>query len=253
MTNGHGRQMPRISWIVFLALAACGGRGQTDVRPEPMTELARARAMVRRGQYGKALPVFQRLSFEFGPSQPEAAEVRYHIGECYFQSRDYTSAAQEFRRAADTYPDSPWAPLALLRAGDANLRMWKRPELDPSFGEAALAIFQELVGRYPQSDAAKRAGLHVRDLKDRFAEKAYKTGMYYLKRRAYDSAIIYFKEIVASYPEAALVPDALLRLVDVYQAIFYVEELEETCAHLWRYYPSARGLADRCPSPAGAS
>ena len=237
----------------MLALAGCGGRGEPEVRPEPMTELARARAMVRRGQYGKALPVFQRLTFEFGPSQPEAAESRYLLGECFFQSGDQANAIQEFRRAADTYPDSPWAPLALLRAGDANLRMWKRPELDPSYGEAALAVYQELVGRYPGSEAAVRAGLHVRELKDRFAEKTYKNGMFYFKRRAYDSAIIYFKEIIASYPEAARVPDALLRLVDIYRAILYVEELEETCAHLRRYYPMTPGIAERCPAPAGDS
>ncbi len=240
-------------WIVVLGLAACGGRGASNERPEPMSELARARALLREGRYGKALTVFQQLTFEFGPSQPEAAEARYWLGECYFQTGDYTSASQEFRRVADAHPDSPWAPAGLLRAGDANLRMWKRPELDPSAGEAAMAIYQELVGRYPGSEAAQRASLHVKELNDRFAEKTYKSGMFYFQRRAYDSAIIYFKEIIASYPDAARVPDALLRLVDIYRAIIYVEELEETCAHLRRYYPTTPGLEERCPAPADAS
>lgn len=243
----------RAWWVALLALAACGGGGNADQRPEPMSELARARALVRQGRYSKALTVFQQLTFEFGPGQPEAAEARYWLGECYFQTGDHTSAIQEFRRVADAHPDSPWAPLGLLRAGDANLRMWKRPELDPSYGEAAMAVYQELMGRYPGSEAAQRAGLHVRELSDRFAEKTYKTGMFYFKRRAYDSAIIYFKEIIANHPDAARVPDALLRLVDIYNAIFYVEELEETCAHLRRYYPTTPGLAERCPAPVDAS
>lgn len=240
-------------WWVMAVLAAAGcGRGGADVAPEPMTELARARGMVSQGRYAKAIPVLQRLTFELAPSQPEAAEVRYRLGECHFQTRDFATAVQEFRRAADAFPDSPWAPQALLRAGDANLRMWKRPELDPTYGEAALAIYQELVGRYPGSDAAARANLHVRELKERFALKAYKTGLFYQKRRAYDSAIIYFKQVIADYPESTLAPQALLRLVEIYRAIFYVEELEETCAHLRRYYPDLRGLAERCPAPVGA-
>lgn len=246
------RPVTHAAVAVLTVLAACGG-GRPAVLPDPMTELTRARALVRSGQFGKAITAFQRLSFEFGPSQPEAAEVRYWLGESYFQTRDFGSATQEFRRTADSYPESPWAPLALLRAGDARLRMWKRPELDPTHGEAALAVYQELLGRYPGTDAAARAGIHVRELRNQFAEKAYKTGMFYFKRRAYDSAIIYFKEIIASYPEADRVPHALLRLVDVYQAIRYTEEIEETCEHLRRYYPQAEGLADRCPASGGPS
>ena len=238
-------------WVVAALVAACG-RGGPDVLPEPMTELARARGMIRHGRYGKAIPIFQRLSFELAPSQPEAAEVRYYLGECHFQTKDYATAIQEFRRAADAFPDSPWAPQALLRAGDANLRLWKRPELDPSYGEAAFAVYQELVGRYPGSEAAERAGVHVKELQNRFAEKAYRTGLFYQKRRAYDSAIIYYKQIIATYPDAALAPQALLRMVEIYRTITYREELDETCAHLRRYYPDLPGLAERCPAPAGA-
>ena len=62
-------------WMVAVLVAAGCGRGGPDVAPEPMTELARARTMIRHGNYGRAIAVFQRLSFELAPSQPEAAEV----------------------------------------------------------------------------------------------------------------------------------------------------------------------------------
>ena len=65
-----------------------------------------------------------------------------------------------------------------MRAADSNLRLWRRPELDPSYGETALALYQELAGRYPDSDAAGRARPHVRRLENQFAEKAYKTGVF---------------------------------------------------------------------------
>ncbi|HEV8263396.1 MAG TPA: outer membrane protein assembly factor BamD, partial [Gemmatimonadales bacterium] len=112
----------------------------------------------------------------------------------------------------------------------------------------ALSIYQELAGRYPDSDAAARARLHVRHLQEQFADKSYKNGMFYLRRKAYDSAIIYFKDVIASYPDAQRVPDALLRLVDSYRAIGYKEELQETCAHLRRFYPQASGIARSCPA-----
>jgi outer membrane protein assembly factor BamD len=206
-----------------------------------------------RGSFRRAQTTLQRLTFEFGPGQPQLAQIRYYLAECSFQLGEFVQAASDFRRVADDFSTSEYAPLALLRAGDSNLRLWRRPELDPSYGETALAIYQELAGRYPESDAAARARPHVRRLENEFAEKSYKTGLFYLRRKAFDSAIIYFKDVIANYPGAGRAPDALLRLVDSYHAIGYTQELQETCAHLRRYYPNAAQLDRSCPASADSS
>ncbi len=242
--------MRRMVWMLGLATLAAGchhgPRVQTVTSPE--TELRHAQDLMRRGDYRRALLVLQRLSFEFAPGQAEAAAARYYLAECSFQTGDRVQAAHDFRKVADEFPASEYAPLALLRAGDSNLRLWRRAELDPTYGETALSIYQELAARYPDTDAAARARPHVRRLQNQFAEKTYKNGMFYLRRKAYDSAIIYFKDVIANYPDAALAPDALLRLVDSYRAIGYKDELQETCAHLHRFYPQATGLAKSCPA-----
>ena len=242
--------MRRMVWMLGLATLAAGchhaPRVQTGTRPE--LDLDHAMTLIRRGDFRRAQLVLQRLNFEFAPGQPEAVVARYYLAECYFQTGDRVQAAHEFRKVADEFPTSEYAPLALLRAGDANLRLWRRAELDPTYGETALSIYQELAARYPDSDAAARARPHVRRLQNQFAEKTYKNGMFYLRRRAYDSAIIYFKDVIANFPDAKLAPDALLRLVDSYRAIGYTDELQETCAHLHRFYPQATGLAKSCPA-----
>jgi outer membrane protein assembly factor BamD len=220
---------------------------------QPEVEIARAMELFRHGDFRKAQLIFQRLTFEFSVTQDEMAQARYYVAECSFQLGDYVQAASDFRKVADEFSTTAYAPTALLRAGDSNLRLWHRPELDPSYGEAALAIYQELAGRYPESDAAGRARLHVRRLESQFAEKTYKTGMFYLRRKAFDSAIIYFKDVIANYPSAERAPDALLRLVDSYRAIGYTQEVQETCEHLRRFYPKATRLDASCPAPPAAS
>lgn len=235
--------------MALVIVSACH-RGPPRVTPafDAATELARARQQFRSGAFARALVSFRRLTFELSPTQPEMAEAQYYLAECHFQTGDRVQAAHDFRQVADQYPTSEYAPLALLRAGDANLRLWKRPELDPSYGASALAVYQELAGRYPGTAAAARAQLHVQQLREWFADKAYKNGMFYFKRRAFDSAIIYFKDVVASYAESSRVPDALLRLVDSYRVIGYAEERKETCTHLRRFYPRTPGLDERCPA-----
>jgi outer membrane protein assembly factor BamD len=245
----------RTVWMLGLLTLGCH-RGPPPVRPVVPAEvtLERALARFRRGDFRRAQLALQRLTFELGPGHPALATARFYLAECYFQIGDRVQAAHEFRKVADEFPGSEYAPVALLRAGDSNMRLWRRAELDPTYGETALSIYQELAGRYPDSDAAARARLHVRHLQEQFAEKSYKNGMFYLRRKAYDSAIIYFKDVIASFPEAKRAPDALLRLVDSYRAIGYTEELQETCAHLRRFYPQAPGLAKSCPADtAGAS
>ena len=250
------RTMRRL-WLIACLAAACHHASRVaPPPPDPVVGLARARAQFRRGDFGHAMLAFRRLTYELAATDPQMVEVQYYLAECEFQTGDRVQAAHDFRQVADQYPTSEYAPLALLRAGDANLRLWRRPELDPSYGETALAIYQELAGRYPGTEAATRAQAHVRQLREQFAEKDYKNGMFYFRRRAYDSAIIYFKDMVANYQGTSRVPDALLRLVDSYRAIGYAEELKETCANLRRFYPTAAGLAERCraePSAAAPS
>src|SRR5581483_7894682 len=188
------RILCRVAFAAGAAVAlACHHGPRVAPAPDPAADLARARALFRRGDFGGALKLFQRLTYELGAADSLLPEVRYSLAECYFQTGDRVQAAHEFRDVADRYPTSEYAPLALLRAGDANLRLWRRPELDPTYGENALAIYQELAGRYPGTAAAARAQLHVQQLREWFAEKDYKNGMFYFRRHAYDSGIIYFK------------------------------------------------------------
>src|SRR5882672_1568890 len=237
-------------------LAACHHgrpRSAAAAPAEPAVDLERAMRLFRRGDFRHAQVLLQRATFEFAPGAPEMAQVRYYLAECYFQLGDYVQAAADFRKVADEFSTSEYAPLALLRAGDANLRLWHRPELDPTYGETALAVYQELAGRYPDTEAAARARPHVKRLENQFAEKTYKTGMFYLRRKAFDSAIIYFKDVIANYPNAQRAPDALLRLVDSYRAIGYKQEVQETCEHLRRFYPNATHLNDSCPAAADST
>jgi outer membrane protein assembly factor BamD len=243
----------RSYWLLSVVLlAACqhGVRVGSTVAPasDPKQFLTDAHNAFRRGDFARALVAFRQSQFELAPGDPLTAEAHYYAAECSFQTGDLAAAVLAFQKVAEEFPNSEFAALALLRAGDANRRLWRRPDVDASSGQTALATYQELLGRYPGTDAAVRAQGRIHQLNEWFAEKSYKIALFYLRRRAYDSAIIYFKDIVANYSDSRLVPDALLRLVDTYRAIGYAEERKETCANLRRFYQQAAGLDSRCPA-----
>ena len=128
------------------------------------------------------------------------------------------------------------------------------PELDPSYGQTALATYQELLNRYANTSAAARAQKRIDDLQERFAYKEYRAALYYLKLKAYDSAVLYLKDVVATYPRASIAPDALLKLVEAYRRLGYQEDVKETCGYLRRFHPRAvRGRSPCAADTTGAS
>lgn len=237
--------------VVLLAAASgCGGRRQPPPIP-PETLLEEAKALYRRGKIGPAKERLERITSGSGARGPLLAEAYYYLGECEFAQGLYLEASRQFRRVADGFPQHPLAPDALLRSGDALAQLWKEPELDPEHGENAMATYRELVGRFPESRAARRAALKMNALAERFAEKDYKNGIFYQRLKAYDSAIIYFRSVVANYAETSFAPRALIRLVQIYRELQYGEEMRETCEHLRNYYPGAEGLNRVCPPREG--
>ena len=212
----------------------------------------RAEWAVHHGKWGDAEKLLDRVNLEFSPGDPRVARAHYYLGEALFAQKRQLEAAREFRRASDETPNDPIAPEALLRLGDVYADLWRRPELDPTYGQTALSTYQELLNRYPGSNAAKRGQLRIAELNERFATKEFKAGMFYFRLKAYDSAILYLKDVVATYPKATVVPEALIKLVQAYKALGYREDVQETCGYIRRFHPRAPQVGEVCPSKPAA-
>jgi outer membrane protein assembly factor BamD len=208
----------------------------------------RTESAIRHGKWGDAIKLLDRLQLEFPPGDARIARAHFYLGEAYYAEGRHLEAAREFRKASDETPNDPIAPEALLRLGDVYSDLWRRPELDPTYGQTALSTYQELLNRYPDSPADKRAQLRITELNERFASKAYKAAMFYFRLKAYDSAILYLKDLVATYPKAAVVPDALVKLVQAYKTLGYREDVQETCGYIRRFHPKAPGVNEVCPT-----
>jgi len=250
--------------VVGLAAGCAHGRrdsgaiGATPVlqtgSPRELDSLwSRAMLAYRHGKWSDATKLFQQLQTELPPGDPRGIQSHFYLGEVQFARGENLDAVRLFRRVSDEAPNDPMAPDALLRVGDAYADLWKRPELDPTYGQTALAAYQELVSRYPGTPAAEKAQLRIRDLQEKFAIKEYKAALYYLRYKAYDSAILYLKDVAASYPRASIVPEALIRLVGAYQHLGYQEDVKETCGYLRRFHAKAPGVSEACPAEPGTS
>jgi outer membrane protein assembly factor BamD len=253
--------------VLLVLLAGCGAGPGPETRtaaPAPVSSTGasaaaidsiwrQAEQAVRQGKWGDAEKLLDRAVLEFSPGDRRIARAHFLLGEARFAQNRQLEAAREFRRASDETPNDPLAPEALLRLGDVYADLWRRPELDPTYGQTALSTYQELLNRYAGSPAAKRAEQRITELNERFASKAYKAALFYFRLKAYDSAILYLKDLVATYPKAGVVPQALVKLVQAYRALGYREDVQETCGYIRRFHPRAPRAGEVCPTNAAGA
>jgi outer membrane protein assembly factor BamD len=257
----------RLLFCAVALVAGCGGGRAGADRPGSPAPVSAAGASpaildslwrhaeqaIRHGKWGEAQKLLDRAMLEFSPGDPRIARAHLWLGEALFAQGRQLEAAREFRKASDETPNDPIAPEALLRLGDVYADLWRRPELDPTYGQTALSTYQELLNRYPGSNPAKRAQQRIVELNERFAYKSYRAALFYFRLKAYDSAVLYLKDLVATYPKTAVVPEALVKLVQAYQKLGYREDVQETCGYIRRFHPKAPGAGEVCPRvPTGA-
>ena len=254
---------------LFLVTACLHHRAAPKVSLNPLTATPRMIDSLwnvgldyyRRHKWDKAATAFDRAELELPPGDHRILQGRLYLGELYVRSGSNLQGVREYRRLVDEFPTDSLAPEALLAAGDAYFKLWRRPELDPTYGITAQSVYSELLTRYPNSPAATKARARLQELDNRFAIKEYKNAQYYLKYRAYESAILYYTSLVADHQHAAIVPKALADLITAYRKLGYTEDIRDKCAYMqkdWSTTPEYRASCLQAPSatankPAGGA
>ncbi len=207
-------------------------------------------AQFERGKWGNAIQGFERLTLELPMRDSLLPRSHYYLGRARGRSGDHLLAAQSFTRLVTTFPDDTLADDALFEAGAAYGRLWRKPELDPQYGESALETFRTLLSEYPNSPRAPDAQRAIDELQEMRASKDFETGEYYFRRRLYDSSIIYFLDVAERYPDTEAARRASLRMLEAYRRIDYAEEAREVCLSLRARYPDGREVRSACPAEA---
>jgi outer membrane protein assembly factor BamD len=240
--------------VLAFALAACGNRFELK-KYEGSTDRLYAASLeqFQRHHWDEAAQGFERLTLDLPAHDTLLPSAYYYLGRAHERQHEPLLAAQSFARLAEGFPDDTLAPFALYESGKAYSTLWRRPDLDPQYGQSALSEFQQLVALYPTSSLKDASDRQISRLQNWFATKDFQTGLHYYRRRAYDSAIIYFKDVVKNYPSSPVTRRAYLRLVDTYRAIRYRDDARDVCNTLLTTYPQDREVRSRCGSSATAS
>lgn len=236
--------------LLLLALASAGACTSKAWSPKTYSSnealYTASKQRLDRGKLDDAIAGFEKLTLDLPARDTLLSRSHYWLGLAHERKGEHILAAQSYSRLMESFPDDTLADDALLLAGKSYRKLWRKSSLDATYGESALNTFNTLLALYPNSDKRAEAEKNVADLEAAFAKKDYDTGVHYLRRKAYDSAILYFKDLVKKYPSTDYARKAQLRLVESYDAIAYRADRDDTCTALREKYPTDREVRESC-------
>jgi outer membrane protein assembly factor BamD len=162
----------------------------------------------------------------------------------YYEAGAYEDSINSARRYIQLHPGSPDAAYAQFLIGSSYFDQIREVSRDQERTEKAIAMLDEVVRKYPNTEYAVSAKRKIEQGRDQLAGQRMLIGRYYMERRDYTGAATRFKEVVTKYQTTRHVEEALLRLTEVYLALGVVSEAQTSAAVLGHNFPDSRWYKD---------
>jgi len=228
---------------------------------------------------GAALPLggcsyFSSDKETLAPDEP--ADKLYNEGLANLNAGSYDAAKKKFAEVDRQHPYTDWGRKAILMTTFANYRAGNYSEaitsgtryvqLHPTSQDAAyaqylvamsyynevpdvsrdqertrkaLATFDEVVRRWPDSEYATESKKRILIARDQLAGKEMQIGRFYLARRDYTGAINRFRVVVSQYQQTRHIEEALFRLTEAYMSLGITGEAQTAAAILGHNFPDS--------------
>ncbi|MDR4505732.1 MAG: outer membrane protein assembly factor BamD [Candidatus Scalindua sp.] len=156
-------------------------------------------AQMERDERG-AIKVFERI-IELNPLGFTAADAQIKIADCYYQMSQFENAIEAFRLVMENYPNSEWVPYAQFRIPYCKLSNIRIQERNYELLEQSREGFEEYIANNPQGSLVASAQEIIEEIDISRAERDYRAGEFYLRKKRPDASAIYFKSVEKEFPD----------------------------------------------------
>ena len=224
---------------LLAGLAAGCGKKKKDIDTRllaPRDTYRLAREEIQRGNLRRATELLGRIDYRLGEDRALLEPlVRITTADAtFYQNNDIAliDARALYLDYVTLYADHQLAAYALYQAGICSLSQVSAPSKDQTETYQAIRDLRAVETRFPDSGYAVAARLMRRVAEARLVEHELTVGRYYLKKKAYPSAIERFQTALGQFPDSSKTGDmfvaigeAMIRSGDVDQGRFYLDRV----------------------------
>ena len=225
--------------VLTFAIGACSKDRINYFDADVATLYRKAHQFMEAGQYRYAAVTFDEVERQH-PYSVWARRATLMSAYNHYLSNDYDAAILAAQRFLALHPGNRDAPYAFYLIASAFYEQIADVGRDQRVTQQALAAFEELVRRYPDTDYARDARLKIEMARDHLAGKEMTIGRFYLNAKEYIAAVNRFQNVVRDFDSTSHVPEALHRLVESYMSMGIMAEAQKSAAVLGYNYPESQ-------------
>ena len=156
----------------------------------------------------RALEIFQKV-VENAPYGQYAPASQYKIGIILGKLERYEEARQAFLKLEKNYPESEFAKEAKYQIGLLGYKISPKSSYTQEETDASIKEVEEFLNTNPSSSLKEDAQKILNDLRNKKAESLFKIAQFYERQKKFDSALLYYEEIVNNYSDTLWAPKSL--------------------------------------------
>ncbi len=230
--------------VAALTLAACG-TDKPEEKPREAVDVLYNKAMdsLNEGNTKTAVEQFEEVQRQY-PYADWAVRAQIMSAYASYKGRRYDEAVTTLDAFLHMHPSHERADYAYYLKALCYYEQISDVGRDQKVTQQALSALREVINRYPDSDYARDARIKLDLAYDHLAGKEMEVGRYYLTRDENLAALNRFKNVIEKYQTTSHVPEALLRLTEIYLRLGIREEAEKYASVLGYNFPGTPWYRD---------
>ena len=141
------------------------------------------------------------MVIENQPFTPEAAQAHYKVGLCHYAREEYTEAAFEYRRVIEDYAASEWVDEAGFGLAMCYYDGSRPADYDQTNTELAVRAIDDFKAQFPTDGRTGDLDTKRSEMRAKLAEGQLRSAAFYVKRREFLSARIYYEQIAKDFAD----------------------------------------------------
>jgi len=158
----------------------------------------RGQKLYEKGSYYKALDDFNFVVLN-DPAGIHADDAQLYVGDCHYELGEFVVASSEYQRLMQRYPESNLVEQAQYKLGKCLVNLSPHYALDQKYTRQAISTLQNFLEQFPNSKYKDEVTGQIDQLRNKLSHKMYSNGHLYYVLQQYDSALIYYNQLLDKY------------------------------------------------------
>lgn len=227
-------------FIVIVLLSQCNKETISPKSNTPEELYSYAKRLFDKKDYLKAKIQFSMLMINNRAGGEIYEKCKFYLAECYYYSKEYITAIQEYESLIKSIPQSTYREKAEYMIAMCYYKLSPHYSLDQEYTYQAIVHFQEFLEDFPGSEFRTDAEMKISQLRHKLAKKEFKKGELYRKMGRYRAAVFVYDWVLNNYYDTKFAEDALYWKSECLKKQLRYKEAMEACKKFLEKYPDSR-------------